>query len=358
MRQPVSRAIAPMMVAFVGAIQCVGMRQASAQPFAETQSTEPAEAIDGRTAARRMADEAANSFENGQFEQARDLFHRANELFPAPALMLWEARALEKLGRLVEAEDLCMTAQRYKLRPDDSDVARTAMRDAGNDAERLRKRIPTIAVKLRGVNPNDPSVEVQLNGKRLHPALIGFPVPVDAGSRTVSLRIRGREVRQQTITLVEGERTTIELDASTGPSKTPTDAPSAMAAPTDATRVAADAHGESSPWYAQPALGWAGVGLGAVGLGTGIIAGLTANSRHQALEDKCTGNACPASVSDDLDSFRTYRTVSTLGYVIGGVALAAGVTVLVIAPRVAPRQSTIALRLQLTPQSAALAGHF
>jgi hypothetical protein len=38
----------------------------------------------------------------------------------------------------------------------------------------------------------------------------------------------------------------------------------------------------------------------------------------------------------DLDAFRSLRTVSTIGYVVGGVGIAAGVTLLLTAPESKP----------------------
>lgn len=308
-----------------------------------------------------MAEEAANAYENGQYEAARDLFHRASELYPAPALMLWEARSLEKLGRLVEAEDLCVTVQRYKLHADDNDVARNAIRDAGVEAEQLRRRIPTITIQLRGIDRNSPSLEVKLNGKRLHTALIGFPVPVDTGERSVVLLVGGTELRSQTITLREGERATVELDASSKPASSPsTDPAQPVAEPPPNDKVPARSAMPSSarPWYAQPTLGWACLGLGAAGLTTGVAAGLTATKHRDALEDNCSGNSCPPSASDDLDDFRRYRTISTLGYAVGGVAVAAGLTVLLITPHVGSGRSAATFALQLTPQYVGLKGRF
>lgn len=332
-----------------------------AAPLAIAQSADTQAALDSRITARRMAEEAANAYESGQFDAARDLFHRANELYPAPALMLWEARSLEKLGRLVEAEDLYVTVQHYKLHADDNDVARNAIRDAGIEAEQLRKRIPTVTVQLRGVDPSSPSVEVKLNGKRLHTALIGFPVPVDTGERSVALLVGGRELRSQTLTLREGERTTVEFDASSAATQSPVAAATRQEAaptPSDKTPIQGDALPSARPWYSQRTLGWACVGLGIAGIGTGVTAGLVATKHRDALEGNCSGNACPPSARDDLDDFRRYRTISTIGYTVGGVALAAGLTVLLITPHVSSGRAAASYTLQLTPQSASLTGKF
>src|SRR5690606_7673520 len=59
---------------------------------------------DYRDDARRLATEAAERYQAGEYEAALDLFVRADKLYDAPTLKFWQARCYEQLGRLVEAE--------------------------------------------------------------------------------------------------------------------------------------------------------------------------------------------------------------------------------------------------------------
>lgn len=320
----------------------------------------PADSAETRTVARRMADEAANLYEAGNHEEARDLFHRANLLYPAPVLELWEARCLDKLGRLVEAEERFASVQRYQIKSEDTDVVRTAVREAAIELERLRTRIPTITLTLRGRLPTDPNIEIQLDGRRLNPALLGYPIPVDAGSRNVRVLVDGRERLRVALTLVEGDAKPIELD----PDAISRDA-------TAATQAKRDNDDESSmnrprqplervrPWYMNPTLGWVGLGLGTAGLALGATTGLVASNKHSELSAHCVPNSvCPIEYADELDAFRNYRTVSTLGYTLGGLALAGGATVLIFGSQHSrpPEQPRLALRLGTTKLS--LVGRF
>lgn len=319
---------------------------------AEAQASSP-ESLETRTVARRMADEAANLYEAGDYGRAQDLFHRANAIYPAPVLELWEARALEKLGRLVEAEEHYASVQRYKVKPEDTDVVRTAVRDAGVEIEQLRKRIPTLTISLVNADPTDPNLEIHLDGKRLNPAMVGFPVPVDVGAKTVTLVSRGKEVARNDVSLGEGDRSSVELDGSRSREL-------ALANATETSRRSPDdlAQERPSPWYLDRTFGWIGVGVGSAGLALGGITGLIAASKHNSLSSKCPNSVCLPAYKNELDSFHTYRTVSTVGYVVGGMALAAGITVLVLAPQRSHRPGAPTLSLHLGPSWVTLRGKF
>jgi hypothetical protein len=95
----------------------------------------------------------------------------------------------------------------------------------------------------------------------------------------------------------------------------------------------------------QRFLGWTGLIVGGAGLSLGGISGGLALGRLQALETKCTNGRCPPSVSDDVDSYTTWRTVSTISF-IAGAALAVGGTVLLFT---APASSSTAPTVSLVP---------
>jgi hypothetical protein len=304
--------------------------------------------IESRVLARRMADEGATLFESGQYEQARDLFHRANTLFPAPALELWEARSLNKLGRLVEAEERYASVKRYRVRPEDSEVVRAAVAEATAEVDRLRKRIPTITIQLHGASPGDPAFVVQMAGKSLNPALIGLPIPTDPSAPTVILLHQNVEVTRETVVLKEGDRRVVQLEASP---PAPAVSPHTLVPQPDVERQsysASTAPGESAdyrPWYQRRSTGWVVTGVGAASLAVGVTTGIIAVGKHTSLSQNCPNGACPDAYSDELDSFHTYRTISTIGYAVGIVGLGAGITILALAPRSSSAVANVSLRV-------------
>src|ERR1044071_4652236 len=53
--------------------------------------------------ARSVAVSGREAFNAGDYETALSMFRKAYELFPAPTVVLYEARTLEKMGLLIEA---------------------------------------------------------------------------------------------------------------------------------------------------------------------------------------------------------------------------------------------------------------
>lgn len=312
------------------------------------------EVDENRVVARRMAEEAASLYESGQFDGARDLFHRANVLYPAPTLELWEARSLEKLGRLVEAEERYAAAQRYVIQADDPDVVRAAVREAGQEVMRLRRRIPTVTIVLRGADPNDPSVEVQLDGRRVNPAMLGFPKPVDPGHHIARVIVNGRESTRLSVMTEDGDSKRVELDtSSTAPKPTPRPKPEARPP-----RPADPGIRRPPPWYTRRTTGWISLGVGAAGLAAGATAGLAAVNTHRDLDAQCPNGECPESLWPDVRSFRRLRDLSTVCYVVGGVGVAAGATIVFLLPAKKVSANGATLTVALGPTSATVAGSF
>jgi hypothetical protein len=79
------------------------------------------------------------------------------------------------------------------------------------------------------------------------------------------------------------------------------------------------------------ALGWVSLGLGGVGLVVGGVAGVITLGKKSDIEDnpRCNGNRCAPSERDLVDSYRSARSVSTIGFIAGGVLTAAGITLLI-----------------------------
>ena len=66
-------------------------------------------------------------------------------------------------------------------------------------------------------------------------------------------------------------------------------------------------------------------------------------SRHGELQTSCPGGQCPPEQQHTLDSYRTFSTVSTIGFVVSGVGAIGGTMLLLTTP--APRDG----RAQISP---------
>jgi hypothetical protein len=80
-----------------------------------------------------------------------------------------------------------------------------------------------------------------------------------------------------------------------------------------------------------------GLGVGAAALVTGAVTTALAAAKHSSLLAQCPTGLCPLSlqpkVQPDIDTYRTLGGVAVGGWVTGGVLAAAGVILIVTAPR-------------------------
>jgi hypothetical protein len=305
-----------------------------------------------RNAARNLAEQGREAFDKTDYERSRDLFHRAYELVKAPTLALYEARSLAKLGRLVEAEEAYLRAIRTPLRADSPEAFRKAVHDAEAEELQLEPRVPKLVVVLTGPGAKAPELGVTLDGQRVKSALLGVEMPVDPGNHQLEAQVPGAAASRTPFTIAEREHKTVELRVDA-----PASASVVAAAPAKTT---ADLRSPPEPprssWQRPTA--FAVGGLGVVGLGTGVITGLMATSHHTKAGEQCPNHACVAGSAgeDELNSFRTLRTVSTVGYVVGAVGLAAGVTLLLTAPSERPGRASVGVWMNAS--SAGLLGAF
>jgi hypothetical protein len=297
-------------------------------------------------AARDLAVEGRSAYAAGDYARARDLFHRAHEMVGAPTLSVYEARALARLGRLVEAIDVY---RRTLAKPVDASAPEQfhrALADAGRELADLELRVPTLAISLKGVSAGDSGARVSIDGAVVDPAALGKPTALDPGSHRVELTVEGRSPEVETVTLAEGVHRTVELGA-------PQEAPK-QASP-------APAHDQEGGHNSTlRTLSYVSLGLGVAGIGTGVVAGIMAGAKHSDAEHGCPNNLCEAGSQGikDVDAFHTLRLVSTIGYAVGAAAAIGGVTLFLLSPSHEERKSAGGFEVWAGPGRAGLRGRF
>jgi hypothetical protein len=286
-----------------------------------------------RNAARSLASQGKEAFDKADYERACDLFHRAYTLVPAPTIALYEARALAKLRLLVEAEEAYMRAARTGLDAESPEPFRKAVHDAEDDLRALRARMPKVTIVTSGAGASDPQLSMTLDGRALTGALVGVELPIDPGQHTLRAVVPGGEPTALAFSVVEKQRQKVELAVAAGGEQAAVaPKPLAVAVPVAPKKTSPELEQRPSPWQSRAGLIVGGVGV--VGVATGVITGLMAGSRYSTAKRECPEHACVEGGAgwDAVQSFRTLRTVSTVGYIVGGVGLAAGTTLLLTAP--------------------------
>jgi hypothetical protein len=296
----------------------------------------PAAAQDdaSRSAARRMATTGVEAYQRDDYATAVDKLERAYQVLRVPSIGLWLARALAKQGRLVAASERYLEVGRLSVAQGDAAVQENAKKEAATEVEALLPRIPSVVVTLQGASASE--VTLTLDGAPLATALLGEPRPVDPGKHRIEGR-RGQQVVGADVTLSPSENKAVTLRFEGGAGSAAPDA--APASPSDAAPGAATAATPAATADSVPSrssmkktLGWVALGVGAAGIAAGGIAGGLALGKKGELEDspECEGTVCRRStMQDELDSYSTLRTVSSVGFIAGGVLAATGVVLLV-----------------------------
>ena len=278
-----------------------------------------------RATARSLADEGITFFDQGKYSDALDRFERADALVHAPTVGLLAARTLEKLGRLVEASERYRAVMNVPLDDKAPDAFRDAQTTASNELAALTPRIPSIEIVIEG--PGAEQATVTLDGKPVPKALIGAKTLINPGvHRVEATSPAASDAQDMKIAEKQAFRAVLKLvpKTSTPPEVTPPEETKKPLPPGTIQRYAA----------------YGAFGLGGAGLIMGIGAGIAAIGEKSSLDTNCKANPgtpdCTPGTSDFRSATKTYntdRTLSTVGFVVGGVGLAAGAALFFTAPK-------------------------
>jgi hypothetical protein len=322
-----------------------------------------------KEAVRSLSNQAADEFKQDHFEVARAKFMSAYAIAKVPRLAVWAARSNARLGQLVAAYELYREA--LSLQPNDlwkGDLQQQAQLDAQRELAELDLRIPRVTIVIDGVSSN--TVSATIDEVPLPSALLGVERLVDPGSHKLEARFGG-ETCTELVQIAEGERKEVVLKLGSAGTVAPPTAP--LGAPAQGPAVQGTANGsapkrphkeevpiDNTPvtprGRTQRIVGWTTLGVGSAGLVLGSVAGVYLAAKASDLKQKCPERtACNPLYQSDVNTFNTMRTLSTVGFVVGGIGVATGVTLLLLHPE---RQSRSSVALWLGLGTADLRGEF
>ncbi len=270
------------------------------------------DASDPKQAARQMARQALALMHESRWVEAEALLSKAYGLVPAPTVAVLDGRALEQIGKPVEA--LAMYERAKTPPPGEAPEAfREAEDDAASRIERLRPKVPSIALVFEGRSVDSPGLTVSLDGEPLDRSEWTDPILVDPGEHAIVASIAGGVTVEDHEVLgpSDAKRAVLHFPGEPPPAPAPAVAPPPVHSEPRATGNGA------SIW------GWGALGVGAVGLGTGIVSGAIMLDAKSSLDRQCAGG-CPESASSELSRFRTARVVSAIGYGVAIVGIGTG----------------------------------
>jgi hypothetical protein len=298
-----------------------------------------------RETARSLGTQGLQALDAHEYATAERACAGAYALVKAPTVGMCLARALEGLGRLLEARDVFVEVTHLPTRPDEPAVFTTARDAARTEAEALARRVPTVTLAVSGPSESTP-VRLTLDGAAVNSETARLPRKLNPGSHTLSISATGFEPATEQITIAEGEDRRIEVSLRSSSEGLASHSP-----PLQERQAAAQ--GRSTPVLA--------ITVGAVGLASllvGVSAGVAASSKHSTLSGECDAASatCPPSARGDLDTFHALRTVSTVGYVVGALGVIGGGVLFFATPT--SKESSAATALYVGPVSCGLVQKF
>jgi hypothetical protein len=208
--------------------------------------------------------------------------------------------------------------------------------------------MPTLVLAATDGGGNDlRDVKVSVDGAPLAQTLDGRPVSIDPGEHTFRFEYAGQAPVEKKLVVREGEKDRRE-SVVIGPPPPPVPAPGPVPAPTPPP--------SPSWWTTQRTLAVISGGVGVVGLGLGAVFGGLAMSDQSQEKTNCSTGGCPnrPQAVADYNTGGSNGTASTVGFIAGGVLIAAGAVLFFTAPSptAAPATGHIYLAPSTTPNGA------
>ncbi|MGD0680254.1 MAG: hypothetical protein ABSC94_33165 [Polyangiaceae bacterium] len=304
---------------------------------------------DDMAAAQALFDQAKKAVAAHDYAQACPKFEESLRLQEGVGTLLNLADCYEHEGKLASAWSRFL------------EVAAKAR--AAGQTQRVRighDRAAALAPKLSNLIIDVPpasrvlGLEVRRDGTPVGEAEWGATIPADAGPHTIEASAPGRKRWSETVA-VAPEATTARTLVPELPLLPPPPEATSVAPPLpEPARPRPD--GESTPGGAQRIGAIAAATVGVAGVAAGTVFGLLSLSRHNTVSNECSSTTCrtPSGLQASKDAM-TFGNVSTITFIVGGVGLAAGITLFLTAPRATESHAPTA-ELRVGPGHVALLG--
>jgi hypothetical protein len=279
-----------------------------------------------KATARQLGLEGEDALQKKDYKTAEDKFKRADSLYHALTLTLGLARAQAANGELVAAQE-SYNRILSEGAPDGSPPAFVnAVEEARKEVDAVAARVSQAVITVTGVTGSD-APSVTLDDAPFPNAALGIKRAVDPGDHVVKATAKGYKPGEAHFTVAPAAEASATITLEVDPNAVVAQPP-----PPGNTEPPPVAPSENKSSI-NKTIGYAALGVGAAGVVVGSIFGILAISSHSSISGNCTNGTCPASESDDISSYHTKGTVSTIGFIVGGVGLAAGAVLILTAPK-------------------------
>jgi hypothetical protein len=309
------------------------------------QTRQDAEGADTERALE-LGHEGLTRFQAGDFEAAREKFDAAERAAHSVVFVLYLARSHAALGQLLAARTAYRSAASESLPETAPPAWHNAVREAAPELSALEARIPSLELTIRG----EPPFQLELGERKLELTARRTRVELDPGKYELTLRDARSHALSRPVELSEAEKLELTFEF---PTNAETKAPRARRVVSLDGDVALNPVDDAAVAHPQRAAAWTALGLGASALVFGGVTGVLALERASDVKRNCVRSSCLVSDRDEAYDARQLANLSTVGFVVGAVGIATGVTLLLWEPEEAG-----SLRARLSPSAVEVEGAF
>jgi hypothetical protein len=296
--------------------------------------------------ATRLYEDAEKAMAGSDYATACPKYAESQQKDPQLGTLLHLADCYEKAGKFMSAWVSFNEAVEFAARKSASGVKETRGQTAKDRAAALEGKLSNLVITV--ANADTPGLEVKQNGSVVGKAVWGTAVPVDPGSYVVTAQAPGKRPWTKTTEVASNG---LKVEVAIPPLEDETAAPGAMPPPPMTAQPAAMGPAQAPMTAAPPPpaadvaetttspqrmIGWIVAGTGVVGLGIGTAFGLMSKSQTAERDKVCPETDCPRSrINQYLDfenKAQTDATISNVAFIVGGVAVATGVVLVITAP--------------------------
>jgi hypothetical protein len=329
-----------------------------------------------RAAARSAAEAGADAYDQAHYDRSLELFSRAEQLVHAPPHLLFMARSLVKLGRLVEARETYLKIVNEQLPASAPKAFKTARDQAESEINGVEGRIAYVTITIRGGGAAKAGLSI--DHADVSAAEQGIPIPMDPGTHVFSAHTEQTKSDEKTLTLRDGAKESLELTlpegtpngavagAGAGAAAHPEESPKSTGVPSNTIQPEPTdgSHGGSG----RRIVAYTTIGIGVVGVGVGsyfLASSLSSrNKANQIFECDATSSCSPeqkAEIKSHDHDADVARNVSIASFAVGAVGVVTGIVLLVTGNGGDSGRATTGvreLRVSAGPGSLALSGKF
>ena len=285
-----------------------------------------AAAQSAQTTAEVLFDEGRRLMGEKRFAEACPKLAESRRLDPGIGVALYLGECYAQNGQFASAWGAFREAG--NLARNAKDTRAKVADDRAADMEKRLYRVALVVPPQARIS----GLSVQRDGAALGEALWGVEFPLDPGDHTFSASAPGKATWTKSITVPKDPgRTSVDLPVleDEKPIAATPPPPKPVAPPTQPPPAEPPSDGSG-----RRMLGL-GIGVaGVIGVGVGAVFGLTAISKKKDVEGHCSGSVCDSTAAvDKRESARNSATISTVGFVVGGVLLAGGAVIFFTAPK-------------------------